>query len=180
MPKFIDLTGKRFGRLTVIRRSYLNNNKTYWLCKCDCGAEKIIRRDKLRSGNTKSCGCLQKEVMGNMRRMKVGFGNMRKAIRNYKRSARMRGIGYNLTEGQFKEITQKDCFYCGVKPNQRMKSPKSNGDYIYNGIDRVDNNKGYTIDNVVPCCGICNFAKHRLTTQEFKDWIERIYIKMFV
>ena len=50
-----------------------------------------------------------------------------------------------------------------------------NGIYIYNGIDRIDNNKGYTIDNIVPCCHICNQAKSSFTLQEFQDWIEKVY-----
>lgn len=55
------------------------------------------------------------------------------------------------------------------------KNPQCNGDYVYNGIDRVDNTKGYTIDNVVPCCGICNMAKGKLNQQEFQNWIKRVY-----
>lgn len=58
MGKFIDLTGKRFGRLEVIKRSDNVNKETYWLCRCDCGNEKIINGHSLKTGNTKSCGCL--------------------------------------------------------------------------------------------------------------------------
>lgn len=64
MPKKIDLTGKRFGRLTVIKEVEPENKRndvTYWLCKCDCGNQKVVRMDQLRNGRTKSCGCLQKE-----------------------------------------------------------------------------------------------------------------------
>ncbi|KKL15248.1 hypothetical protein LCGC14_2507460, partial [marine sediment metagenome] len=55
MPKFIDLTGKRFGRLTVVK--YVDNDKhrnSRWLCLCDCGKEKIIIGQSLKSGATKS------------------------------------------------------------------------------------------------------------------------------
>ena len=55
----------------------------------------------------------------------------------------------------------------------------NNGDYVYNGIDRIDNNKGYTIDNIVPCCAKCNYAKGKLTLQEFKELIEGIYNHRF-
>lgn len=61
MNKFIDLTGQRFGRLTVIKR--VENNKygsVQWLCLCDCGTKKIILGICLRGG-TKSCGCLHDE-----------------------------------------------------------------------------------------------------------------------
>jgi hypothetical protein len=42
MPKALDLTGKRFGRLIAISKAESRNGKTYWLCKCDCGVEKEI------------------------------------------------------------------------------------------------------------------------------------------
>lgn len=44
-----------------------------------------------------------------------------------------------------------------------------------NGIDRVDNNKGYTLNNCVPCCKTCNQAKHRLSQEYFIEWVEKIY-----
>lgn len=57
-----DLTGQRFGRLTVVRLSERRSGrKTFWICKCDCGNEKIVRSDIIKSGNTRSCGCLHKE-----------------------------------------------------------------------------------------------------------------------
>ena len=61
MPKFIDLTGQRFGRLTVIERAQNHNQSTAWLCRCDCGNEKVILTSNLKS-NTVSCGCYQKEI----------------------------------------------------------------------------------------------------------------------
>ena len=57
----IDLTGQRFGRLTVIERAENIGKKTMWKCRCDCGNEKIIRADDLKSGRSKSCGCYNKE-----------------------------------------------------------------------------------------------------------------------
>jgi hypothetical protein len=48
------------------------------------------------------------------------------------------------------------------------------GVYIYNGIDRVDNTRGYSIDNCVACCKQCNWAKRELPQQEFIDWIHRV------
>lgn len=57
-----DMTGLRFGRLSVYRAVGKDKRGEYlWLCKCDCGAETIVRGNKLRSGTTKSCGCYQRE-----------------------------------------------------------------------------------------------------------------------
>ena len=62
MPKFKDLTGQRFGYLTIIKKAGKSkNNKTLWLCKCDCGNEKICIGNDLITGRTKSCGCLRKK-----------------------------------------------------------------------------------------------------------------------
>jgi len=63
MAKFIDITGEKFGRLTVVERA--ENNKfgdAQWLCKCECGTEKAVTGYKLRNGHTKSCGCLSVDM----------------------------------------------------------------------------------------------------------------------
>lgn len=181
MGKFIDLTGKKFGKLTIIRRDYPNKKRGQpkWLCKCDCGNEKIIIGYSLRGGVTKSCGCLTKESASKKNRLESGLSNMRRKINGYKIRAKKRGIEYNLTEEQFKEITQKDCFYCKASPNNIAKQFQYNGIYIYNGLDRIDNTKGYTLENVIPCCKMCNIAKSNHTLQEFKDWVEKAYIGLF-
>ena len=61
MGNYIDLTGQKFGKLTVIERDMQYRDKgVYWKCVCECGNEKTILGTSLRSGATKSCGCLQK------------------------------------------------------------------------------------------------------------------------
>ena len=70
-----DETGKRYGRLTVIRRYEKDGKRgqALWVCRCDCGNEKIARGYNLRNGDTKSCGCLREENiknLGNYRRGK--------------------------------------------------------------------------------------------------------------
>ena len=67
-----DLTGKKFGKLTVIGYSHKDNKKCrsgywetiyYWKCECDCGNVVIVRANNLKTGNTKSCGCYRREIM---------------------------------------------------------------------------------------------------------------------
>ncbi len=59
----VDLTGKRFGRLTVIRRDGEDKFlQAMWLCECDCGIKVRVRGRGLRTGNTKSCGCYRNEA----------------------------------------------------------------------------------------------------------------------
>ena len=71
MGKILDLTGQRFGKLVAIRDSGQRTRakKVIWECKCDCGEVSFVSRGALRSGDTKSCGCLNKEV--NSKRMKT-------------------------------------------------------------------------------------------------------------
>lgn len=58
----IDITGQNFARLTVIKRSKRDKWRKYlWLCKCNCGQETLVTSFALKSGHTKSCGCLKKE-----------------------------------------------------------------------------------------------------------------------
>lgn len=66
MPKFNDLTGMRFGRLTVIERVENRGNYAMWRCRCDCGGETITRTSSLKNGHTKSCGCRQKQIVSKL------------------------------------------------------------------------------------------------------------------
>ena len=65
-----DISGKKFGRLTVISRDQIK--RTRWLCVCECGTKKSIKGQSLREGRTKSCGCLNLEKMAE-RRLKHGM-----------------------------------------------------------------------------------------------------------
>lgn len=62
MGALIDLTGQRFGRLVVLNRETPRGTNASWRCKCDCGNEVVVFRQNLRMGNTKSCGCLSREI----------------------------------------------------------------------------------------------------------------------
>ena len=80
MKNFNDLIGKKFGKLTVIKNVGIDKKyNTLWLCKCDCGNEKIVARYKLTIGNTKSCGCLKKQHCSNLHKIhglsntKIGY-----------------------------------------------------------------------------------------------------------
>lgn len=66
-PSLVDLTGKRFGKLIVIKRAEDSLTKSgkklvAWECKCDCGKKCVIRSTNLKSGNTTSCGCVAKKI----------------------------------------------------------------------------------------------------------------------
>lgn len=63
MSSFVDISGRRFGRLVAISRAENKGKITRWLCICDCGSSKTVRAPNLYSGNTKSCGCIHKEML---------------------------------------------------------------------------------------------------------------------
>lgn len=102
---------------------------------------------------------------------------------DYRMKARgIRGLNFTLTREQFKIITQQNCFYCGTKPKNKWvyhKRCSKDGNYIYNGIDRVNNDIGYMIENCVPCCKKCNTAKSNFALDEFKIWIKQVYKNLF-
>lgn len=159
-----DLTGQRFGRLTVVEFIGIGDHgNAYWLCRCDCGNKKEIRGSGLMSKDSTSCGCYQKEVAGNRNRKPKGEANRNLLYRNNKSQAKRRGISFNLTIDQAEIFFQGDCYYCGAKSSNVANYKKTNGAYIYSGIDRVDNSLGYTVDNCVSCCKNCNKSKSDAT-----------------
>lgn len=174
-----EMTGQKFGRLTVIKRAGSDKwGAAAWLCKCECGNEVVTTGARLRSGNVKSCGCFRDELTGERakaRALPIGEAAFNALVWKIKYSAERRGYIWNLTEDQVKRLTSQPCYYCNAKPLQRgTTGTNHNGSYLYNGLDRVDNTKGYTIDNVVPCCGTCNKAKNTQTIEEFKAWIHAV------
>lgn len=100
-----DLTGKQFGRLTVLGFSHRTSKHSFWKCKCICGKETIVRGSHLKNGETKSCGCLIKDSV---------------AIRN-KLLAKLGG----LSKSRVYRIWQ------GIK--SRCYRPKTNGYHNYGG-----------------------------------------------
>jgi hypothetical protein len=178
MSKFTkDLTNTKINLLTPIRFEYRhrhnlssNSNMAWWLCKCDCGNEKWVRAAELLNGHTKSCGCYQKKF----NKKDFGVSAFTNLYNKYKCSARYRNLEFNLSKEEFTSLTKQKCYYCGIEPKQSIETVCKNGNYIFNGVDRIDNSKGYTLDNCVPCCGICNKAKRDMTYNEFIEWIDRI------
>ena len=169
--------GTKFNYLTIIKYSHQDKRwRRFYLCKCNCGKEKIIQGSLMISGNTKSCGCLRKEVR-QLSRLPNDLAVKRQIIFGYKRHAKDRNISYNISENDFIKLLSKDCYYCGLIPSNIRKTKNHTG-FVYSGIDRVDSNKGYTKENCVACCEQCNKAKSNITKDEFAKWIKRVYNAM--
>jgi len=90
----------------------------------------------------------------------------------YKKNAEYRNLGFIINIKDFENITSLPCFYCGKEPIQIKKYRSSS--YIYNGVDRIDNTIGYSIDNCVPACGRCNWMKSDMSTVDFINHIKNI------
>lgn len=156
MSKLIDLTGQKFGKLTVIERvgTYITPRgaKTpLWKCKCDCGEECIVRRNDLRSGAQKSCGCYLKELTSKMSK-KHGMSSSHV-------NAIWRGIKdrcYNPNNKSYKNYGGR-----GITVDTRwIDKEKGFINFYYDvsklphfgekgySLDRINNNGNYEIDNV--------------------------------
>ena len=150
-----------------------------WLCACSCGRYTLTQGTNLRSGSTKSCGCLQSERSSenarNIHSLPEGVAAFRALFRRIQCDAKKRNHKWQLTEEQVHYLTRQPCYYCGIEPSQVCKHQSNNGNYTYNGIDRIDNKKGYIDNNVVPCCDTCNYAKRFMTQEEFRLWIAKVY-----
>lgn len=181
---FIDLTGKKYGRLTVKSRApnYTDKKrktKACWNCQCDCGTLKIVRSGDLRSGRTKSCGCWNSEktkAFNILTKTKVFYDTFSVVWQSYKRGARSRGLEFLLDKKEFLKLTQQNCYYCGIEPRQERKprvKTKSNS-FVYNGIDRLNSSLGYTTVNCVSCCKHCNYMKRDMSYDDFIEKVKRI------
>ena len=176
--KALDLIGQRFGKLVVEKRvgHIFGKRDIYWNCKCDCGNYVDVSTQCLRGGNTKSCGCYRKDL----RKINGIIPAINRAYGSYKGTAAKKGHAFNLSKPEFLRLVTDRCFYCGIEP-QNVTKPAHYDDreperyFIHNGIDRVDNTKGYEIDNVVTCCSVCNYAKRDMPKDVFLNWVNRIY-----
>jgi len=173
------MIGVRYGKLTVIRKlDKTTVGRTKYLCRCDCGNEKCVLDYNLKNNHTTSCGCVRGKKRGEQLKIERGLASKHLLYTKYKYSALRRNIEFDLEFDYFIELTSNVCHYCGALPNRSIAHTRSNGDYIYNGIDRKDNTKGYIINNVYSCCFICNRAKGDLSYEEYKLWIVRTYNHM--
>jgi len=167
-----DLVGERFGRLVVVERVPNHGAKRFWLCQCDCGKIKEISGYHLKRRSTKSCGCLRIEVLsllGDESSFNTFYGVY---VSNSKKANR----SFDLSKDEFRKITSLSCSYCGAIPIPLSTRGRVNKvvTYVCNGIDRVDNSLGYTKENCVSCCSLCNLMKRGLSVRDFKEHVRRI------
>lgn len=161
-----DLTGQKFNMITVLKYTNLRDKygRVMWECKCDCGNLKLMPASDVQ--RAKSCGCLVK--------FSYEKAAINRIIRDYKNRAPSRGYKFELTNEQIKSLLVCNCYYCNAPPLNQCKSRDGKHIFLYNGIDRLDNNIGYIISNVVSCCSICNRMKMILSLNDFINQCKKI------
>jgi hypothetical protein len=166
--------GSKFYRLTVTGMHHIDTRwRRHYTCICDCGNTKVVQSSLLKSGNTRSCGCLAIEAKS-IHRLPNDQGVINHLILQYKRHARNRGHVFELSKDSFTEMIKQPCHYCGLPPSNNKVTKNCSG-FLYSGIDRVNSDIGYVDGNAVPCCVTCNYAKRDLSTHDFLMWVNRVY-----
>lgn len=185
----IDMTGNIYNSWKINYYSHTVGKVVFWNCTClDCNKEYVVKGQNVRIGLSKQCvSCghktTTKKQIGVNKIRDVDLAIFRYLKYFYKKGANKRGHIFSLTTEDVKELVLKNCAYCGSEPSNKcypmkhvsLSQKNSNRHIIRNGIDRVDSAKGYTLDNVVPCCATCNSAKNDTTKADFLAWIERVY-----
>jgi hypothetical protein len=179
----IDLTGEKYGRLTVVSRVVTGKPGVKWLCRCDCGKEKIVSTGSLRHSGTRSCGCLKREWSDKsalrlreyqIKKLPFGESQFNSLFKQYRAQAAQRGFDFSLKPEDCRKMFQSVCEYCGKEPSQIYRGSRSHGYYVYNGIDRKDPLKGYLLENCVAACKLCNYAKRNLPFDDWNEWMDRM------
>lgn len=163
-----SIIGNVFGRLTVEKvLGRTKHGHLFYGCVCECGESVAVYGATLVGGRTKSCGCYK--------RKEKWHSHISSVVLSYRRSAETRGYSFDLSRKDFENIIFQPCHYCGAPPSNKKDVSVSRcqpGVLSYNGIDRKDNTIGYSVDNCVPCCIVCNRAKSAMTYRGFIGWID--------
>lgn len=153
-----DLTGQKFGKLTVLKYSHSKNHRSYWLCQCECGNTTIVSASELRTENTKSCGCLRVELL-----LKRSITHGGKHTKLYDIWTSLKGRTLCKTNQRYADYGGRGITICAewLDFTKFEQWAKLNGYREGLTLDRIDNNKGYSPSNC------------RWTTYKEQNWNKR-------
>lgn len=182
----LDLKGHKFGRLTVSERAEKLNNRTAWICKCECGNIAVVNTDPLRAGKTKSCGCIAKELVTNLN-LSHGQKRNRKASREYKSWQHAKSRCFVSSNRKYKIYGARGITMCDRWANSFMSFYEDMGPCPQGmTLDRIDVNGNYEPGNCrwatpkeqsrnIRKNVIVNFKGRPLTLVEFSEKIGANY-----
>lgn len=149
--------------MTVLRRGVSATRFIHWDCRCRCGKEVTVQGGNLTSGNSKSCGCLQREIQ-HERSEANKLRPFEAAYNNLKRMAKLMNADVQISYEKFLGYTKVTvCHYCG-----EVITWKPQGIQAYR-LDRKDPKVGYLEENLVVCCARCNLSKTNRYTHD--EWL---------
>lgn len=163
--------GNTYGVLTVVSFDRTENSRSYFNCKCSrCGGISSVRSDRFSSKTytPKSCShCvndLQKEIADEKYAEDRPYNQRFNSLMS---NAKERNISVEITKEEAFELFKQPCYYCGeIEVDDKI-----------GGIDRINSDLGYTRDNTVSCCWVCNLMKNRFSLDIFYNKIDKIYNK---
>lgn len=174
-----NLTNKTFNSLTAIhpvetpKHIVSKSRSVWWLCKCTCGNERIVRSTELTRGHTKSCGCMNK--YNNSRKYK-GVGLIAQSVFSHiKWGAEKRGIEFDLTKEYLWNLYNSQegkCYYTDLEIELNTRNNKKTA-----SLDRIDSCKGYLEGNVVWVHKNINIMKNVFSKDEFLNYCQLIVKK---
>lgn len=164
--KLKDMTGEKYGKLTVLKFSHMRGKHSYWLCKCDCGNLATVRADGLKRGTTKSCGCLIKN------NHPIEHGQAKTKL--YHLFYGMKQRCYNPKHESYHRYGGRGITICDKWLNDYMSFYRwsmKNGYKPGLTIDRIDNDGNYEPDN---CGWITQKEQTRNTSRNTKITIDGV------
>ena len=158
--KLKDLTGLKFGRLTVLEYAYTKKSRAYWLCQCECGNKKIIFGKDLRNGKIKSCGCLRKESI-----LKAVTKHNKRFTKLYPIWVQIKQRCLNINNKNYRQYGERGISVCQEWLDDFMNFynwAMANGYKEGLTIDRINTNGDYCPEN----CRWVDFIKQARNTRK--------------
>ena len=176
MTKLRDLTGQKFGMLTAIQRMPNKKKSTMWLCKCDCGNEKITYSTHLVNGTSTNCGC-KLNLRGPQHQQWTGsdiisgslWSNLQRALRS-KRDSRKK-LEFDIDLDYITEIYKQQNGLCALSGIKLITYPRTE---LTASLDRIDSQKGYIRGNVQWVHKDVNRMKNIFANDYFIDTCKKI------